>query len=408
MGGDLVVAPVAASFLVFILVAAPDRWKEQLVVAYLSRFALAVVHHSFAILPDSQFDAIRFERLAWLWAEDSRCFDNFNTGSELYPWIGSCIYIWSGRSSLLLQTLNCALGTLIVAFGMATVRAMAPQSQIDRRVGWWLSVYPSLMLYSAITMREVAIVLPFVGSVYCLVKWRIAGRYRLLPWAVLWAVVGQLFHTGMITVTVSVLAIGSFYVMREHGRHLFRVRFRRLNLGVTLGALVLTGVIVGAAWIAFSAGYAIDKLQRLLTTDFVTALSSWQGEVARGRASYLGWLSPGNLLDLVVQAPVRLVYFLGSPFLWQISGIGDLFGFLDGLVYVVLFVVVLRHIRKGAIAHPTYRMIALIAILAIVGFALVTSNYGTAFRHRAKFLPILVTLVAYGTSLTCPVRKRRL
>ena len=39
--------------------------------------------------------------------------------------------------------------------------------------------------------------------------------------------------------------------MREHGRNLFRVRFRRLNLGVTLGALGLTGVIVGAAWIAF-------------------------------------------------------------------------------------------------------------------------------------------------------------
>lgn len=407
MGEAIIAVPFAALFLVLFFAISPYRWREQLVVAYLARLTLAVVHYEFGVLPDSQYDAIRFERVAALWAADGRCFDDFSTGSMLYSWIGSCIYLAFGRSSLLLQTLNCALGTLIVAFAMGTVQVVAPRTHLDRKIGWWLAVYPSLMLYSAITMREVAIVLPSVAAVYCLVKWRAVRRYRLLAWTVVWALVGQLFHTGMITMTVAVVAIGLFFVVKEHGRHLFAIRFGKADLAVASVTLVLMCVLVGVAWVAISAGYGVDKLQRLLTTDIVTALSSWQDEVARGRAGYLGSLSPRSALDLVAQVPIRMVYFLGAPFLWQVSGLRDVLGFIDGLVYVGLVIAIVFHARRGAGAHPTYRILVVLGLLVIVGFSLVTSNYGTAFRHRAKFFPILVSLVAYGGYLTGPVYRWR-
>jgi hypothetical protein len=44
-----------------------------------------------------------------------------------------------------------------------------------------------------------------------------------------------------------------------------------------------------------------------------------------------------------------------------------------------------------------YRTAVLVVALMMIGFALVTSNYGTAFRHRGKFLPALVVLYGYGT-----------
>ena len=56
--------------------------------------------------------------------------------------------------------------------GMKTIRLLVPHGSHYRYVGWLLALHPSLLLYSAITMREVAVVLTFMASTYWLTKWR--------------------------------------------------------------------------------------------------------------------------------------------------------------------------------------------------------------------------------------------
>ena len=207
---------LALALLLVLVLLSGRRVRGAVLSAYGVRVGLSYVHSHLVPLPDSQFDAVAFEELAWTWARDGICLDDLTTGSGLYPWIGSCVYLVVGRSPLVLQILNAFFGTLIIIMAARTARLLAPGRGCDRMVAWMLALYPSLVLYSSITMREVAVVLPAVVSGYCLVRWSSLGGYRYAAWSVLWMVVSQLFHTGMIAVTCATVAVIGYVTLREH------------------------------------------------------------------------------------------------------------------------------------------------------------------------------------------------
>ena len=389
---------VSLALLTLLLAVTPRRFQSVVLSAYLLRVTLCYIHAYVLVLPDSQFDAIAFERIAWLWARDGQCFDDFTTGSRLYSWIGSCIYTVVGRSALLLQVLNSFLGTLIVLVGMKTIRLLAPHRSHYRYVGWLLALHPSLLLYSAITMREVVVVLTFMLSIYWLAKWRITERYGLAVWSILWMIVSQMFHTGMVTATVLIAALVIYYTLTEHWRGLMRVKILVRDAKAAALSLVVIATLAIGVSIMLNEGYGLDKLQRLKTQSVIDALTGWQEQSARGRAKYLGGASPSDWVALLLQMPVRLVYFVGAPFPWNISRVRDVWGFIDGGFLIVLVYAIVRDIKKGAWRRRAYRSIAAVLFAVILGFSVATSNYGTAFRHRAKFVPALIVLYAYGSS----------
>ena len=386
-------------FLSALLVVAPRRFWPIILCAYLIRATLCFVHSYALILPDSQFDAIRFESTAWLWAQDARCIDDFTTGSLLYSWIGSCVYVVAGRTAVLLQLINSFLGTAIVLVAMRTTQILIPHETRYRLVGWLLALHPTMLLYSAITMREVAIVLPFVLSMYWLVKWRVYKMYRYGVWSIFWILLSQMFHTGMIVGTMLVVSIVIYYTVADHWRRIARVRVALRDLNAVAGSVLVFALLILAASIMLGTGYGLDKIQRLATDGLLEALSGWQIQVARGRASYLKELQPSGLLDLVLQAPLRMLYFVTAPFAWTISKARDVWGFVDGSFLFVLLYLIVRDLANSRLRGSEFRIIGVIAIIMMMGFALVTSNYGTALRHRAKFVPVLIVVYAYGSSV---------
>ena len=392
---------VSIAFLFVLVLATDSRSRLVVLVAYLIRIAMAYVHAYVVPLPDSQFDAVRFERVAWMWARDGQCFDDFTSGSLLYSWIGSCVYLVVGRTELILQLVNCFFGALIVLVGLKTTRLVPYVRSYDHRVGWALALYPSLVLYSAITMREVAVVFCFGVSVYCLTKWASGHGYRYAVSAILWVAVSQLFHTGMIAATLTVVTVVMYVTVIEHWRGLARIRIRVQDARITVASLVVAGTLIGLGALALISGYGLDKLQQLTEAgaNFVQVLAGWQEQVARGRASYLGSLQPASWLDVMLQTPVRLAYFLGAPFAWMVGGARDVWGLLDGTFLLILCALLIGHsIRGRAWRRRAYSMVAVVVAVAIIGFSVVTSNYGTAFRHRAKFVPSLFVLYAWGVS----------
>ena len=328
---------VSIGFLAVLTLVTDRRTRPVVVVAYLIRMVMAYVHAYVVPLPDSQFDAIRFERMAWTWARDGQCFDDFTTGSLLYSWIGSCVYLVVGRKALVLQLANCFVGALIVLVGMRTARLLPHVRSYDRKAGWAIALYPSLVLYSAIMMREAAVVFCFAVSAYFLTRWASGDGYRYAVWAILWVAVSQLFHTGMVAATVTVVAVVMYVTIRENWRGLARIHIRVQDAQITVASLVLAGTLIGLGALALSTGFGVDKLQQLteVGADFVEVLGGWQQHVARGRASYLGSLQPDSWLDVLVQTPVRLAYFLGAPFAWMVAGVRDLWGFLDGTFLLI-------------------------------------------------------------------------
>ena len=391
---------VFAIFFLTLLVGGTSQRSRLIVVcAYLVRVAMCYLHAYTVVLPDSQFDAVRFESVAWSWGRDQKCIDDFTTGSLLYSWIGSCVYSLFGRAALLLQVLNAFFGTLIVLVSMRTVRLLAKNRRVDQFVGWVLAIYPTLVLYSAITMREVAVVLTFCLSIYSLVRWRTGGRFIYGVLAVSWMIISQLFHTGMLTGTVLVMCVFLYYTVTDHWRRVWSLRVTVHDARVRFVSIIVVAAFAIAGAVMVSGGYGLEKVQRLATEGFLEALSGWQEQVARGRAGYLLSLQADNLVTLALQIPLRVVYFMGAPFPWDISILRDAWGSIDGVFLLAIFVAIVRQYRNRSTRRTEFRMVALIVILMIVGFALVTSNYGTAFRHRGKFVPVLIVLYGCGVNL---------
>jgi len=362
--------------------------------AYFVRVGFSYVHAFVFVLPDSQFDAIRFERIAWEWASDGRCSANFTTGSLLYSWIGSCIYLAFGRSALLLQLVNAFFGTLVVFLAMRIAILVEPESTCYKRVGWLIAVHPSMVLYSVITMREVAVVFPFIVSVYWLSKWTISRNYRHAMSAIVWMLISQLFHTGMITGTVMVVSIVIYSVMTRHWPGWMTIRIRKSDLTSTVAASLIVVVIAAIALWVIATGYGLDKLGRLESQGLFEALVGWQENVARGRARYLDDGTSTTMFAVLLQLPVRLLYFMGAPFIWDVSRLRDFWGFVDGTFLLIIGFQIVRNMGSPAWRQRGRLLISAIVFVMILGFATVTSNYGTAFRHRAKFVPILVVLYA--------------
>ena len=387
-------------FLVIFLSVSPRRLLSIVVCAYALRVILVYIHAYVAELPDSQFDALRFESVAWMWAQDGQCLDDFRTGSLLYSWIGSCVYSAFGRSPVLLQVINAFLGTGIVLVAMQTMLVLAHRRPHYRYVGWLLALHPSLLLYSAITMREVTVVLASVLSVYWLVRWRNTGMYRHALWSIVWILVSQMFHTGMITGTATIVAFVLYHTVKIHWRGLLRIRASVRNVRTTVLSLMAISLMALVIPFMLSTGYGLDKLTRLFQMDVFEALSGWQAEASRGRAAYLYGVTSDQPVALMSQIPLRVIYFLGAPFIWMVARLRDIWGFLDGVFMLALSALIVRQIRSGMLRHQAYRTIALVAFAMVLGFAVVTSNYGTAFRHRAKFVPVLVVLYVYGRSVT--------
>ena len=148
-----------------------------------------------------------FELVAWFWARDGRWFDDFTTGSYLYSWLSSGVYLIFGRVPFLLHVINSYFGTLTIYFVMRSAQLLSPDTNLDRAVGWTLAFYPSAVLYSVLTMREAPIVLAMSISIHLLLSWVSTRRIAFGLGAISFVIVAQLFHAGMIGATLAVLLI---------------------------------------------------------------------------------------------------------------------------------------------------------------------------------------------------------
>ena len=113
----------------------------------------------------------------------------------------------------------------------------------------------------------------------------------------------------------------------------------------------------------------------------------------RGDAAYPDWTKINNLSELFYKIPVRTVYFLFSPYPWDIKKMSHLVGLLDSLFHMILVFLIFLNFRV-IWKDPALRTILLILIVYFIVFGVGVGNFGTGIRHRSKFIFGLLILVA--------------
>ncbi|AFY69751.1 hypothetical protein Pse7367_1460 [Thalassoporum mexicanum PCC 7367] len=371
------------AIVIFMISCAEPKVQKALLAAFLARAMLAILHIYGSPLPDSGHDAVMFERIGWEWSQEgiNWLLVNFPTGWRLYAWAIALFYTLLGRSELMIQAINVLFGTLVV-WNTYQIAKLLWGAKIAVRVAWTTALFPTLMLYSAITMREVAVVYPLTLGIYYLVAWQRSHQPLQLLGALIALVVSFSFHSGIL---VSFGMLGLMFVLKW---------LYALVMGLRKGIVrytVVAIVIVAIAGAIVASGWGLDKFGGSLANLSLESVGTAQSSRAISRASYLEGMYINSPVDLLTQTPIRLVYFLYAPFVWMIRNGFDLAAQLDVLIYVVITISLWRS-RRYILRDPAAQLVFALLFANLLVFSLSTSNYGTAIRHRAKFAPLAISL----------------
>ena len=100
---------------------------------------------------------------------------------------------------------------------------------------------------------------------------------------------------------------------------------------------------------------------------------------------------------MLLQTPVRMIYFFYTPFVWMISTAADIVGLFDALLYIFLSIYAFKGLAYLWCKDKLlFWAIVSILLVFLVVFAWGTSNYGTAIRHRQKIVWFLTIPAAIG------------
>ena len=151
-------AAIGLVYLVTFFIA--SRWPDISKIIYTAlivRILVILGGYYFFHLPDSTADAIGFEWGAWRYAQDGffNLFEKFTgPNSFFYSWLMAIPYSLFGRSMLIIQSIGLLFGVGSVFLGWLIAKKIWDDYSATK-IGWALALFPSLVLYSIIPLKEV-------------------------------------------------------------------------------------------------------------------------------------------------------------------------------------------------------------------------------------------------------------
>lgn len=376
---------------------------QILFLAFFLRLILVIYSEYVSFLPEYLgSDAQMFESYGWEYAQSGLLWliRNFKTGALFYSWIIGLIYSFIGRNQFVVELLNVLFGILIVLNVYKIVLLL-----YDKRSAYIASLiaafFPSLIYFSAVILRDVVIIYSLSLGLLFFFQWKKFHKAKNVFLSFVFFAISFAFHTGMLVFIIVFL----FLVFKDLFNKSLREPVRKNSMSFLLLIFMLIFFVA-----MIKTGWGMEKVGSLQYLS-LSKLAEIEKIAARGRSAYLIDLQISSIGDLLWQTPVRVFYFLFGPFVWRLHSILDLIGFFDAILYLILFIIIFRSFCL-LFKYDVNRDLFLFLFFGILVFALTVSNYGTALRHRAKFLPLLDILVVgifyiRRNSKNLPVKKRR-
>lgn len=367
------------------------RWPNTskfLVTALVIRVLVLLLGHYVFILPDSTDDAWTFEQLSWTWAQNGffNVFNHFTGPSpDFISWLIAIPYSLFGRSLLLAQSISLFFGIGSVFLCWLIAKKLW-NNQTANKVGWATALFPSLVLYSVLFLREVYIVFFISLALFGVVSWVKNNNLKFFILAILGFTGATFFHGAMI--------IGAIVFIFFVGIRSFKRMFKLLLNGkVSVTLLIFTFL-----FIASFATYLTNKItvpylgnfKEMTNTKNLSAITQLN---TRGDASLPKWTIINSTNELFYKAPIRAIYFVFGPFPWDVKKTKHLVGLFDSFLYMYIVFLILSNI-KFILKDPALRLILIILLSYIIVFAIGVGNFGTSIRHRSKFVIFFILLAA--------------
>lgn len=391
MGDMFGLASILVVFIVIILLA-----KRQPKVAVILYTALALrlltiyIGNNFFTLPDSAGDAYWFELQAYEWSKEG-----FPKVLYTYPgwadsffisYILAILYSIADRSVMLAQSLSLLFGTLsvLIIFRVAQKIWDTPTAI---KIGWFAAFFPSMILYSALIMREVFVTFFLLIALNYVVDWTRTHNLKSFFLAILNFMIGTSWHGGIFVGLVIFLIIA----FTPFIKNVFK---QFINGFISFTSLIGFMLIVALISIMSVNDVMIPKIGNI--TDFEVLKKEILKKnlvTNRGEARYPEWVVAKSESELIYKIPIKAIYLVFSPFPWDVKKASHLIGMFDGFMNLFLVYLIFRN-RKAIWADPALRIIFFILLGYLFAYGVGTGNFGTGIRHRTKFIFMFMLLAA--------------
>ena len=380
---------IAILFVCLVTFFMASRWPDVskiIFTALIVRILVMLSGYYFVNLPDATADALGFEWGAWNMAQGGffNLFNNFpGVNSFFFSWVMAFPYSLFGRSLLIIQSISLLFGLGSVLLGWM----LAKKIWDDRtaiKVGWVLALFPSLILYSILPLREVFCSFFLLMAVFNIINWVETKHLKFAILAIGGFVAAGFFHGPLFLGGIIFSIIFFISVFKESVKSLLILRIDLKNLiFLTLIFLFLLSYLSNEIYLPY-----IGRFEASID------LGNWNKIISdrlKGNASYPEWLAVNNSIEFFYKAFFRVFYFIFSPFIWDVKSFSHLIGMLDGFLYLVLFYFIFRN-RKNIWKNPALRIILLIFAAYLFAYGIGVSNFGSGIRHRSKFVIEIILL----------------
>lgn len=299
--------------------------------------------------------------------------------------LGMLFYVTDLPARLPAAVLDNVAGALTVVL-VYRIAALLFSPWVARRVGWWSCLTPSLIVWSAQTLKEPVVILLETLALHACIRLRTTrqrGGIPLVCTAAVVLLVAFRFYAAYLTAAVVVLSLA-----------MPRLRDRRPTVGLALviGGVLATFLIATGLLAQHQAMLESYDLARLQAVRDYTARTAGSGVLVG--YDLRSW--PG----LVASIAVGAAHLLLAPFPWQLAG-GSARMLLTVPDVVVWWWLVFAGLVPGLRAVARQRRGDVLPLLGFVLgmgllYSLTFSNVGLAYRQRAQLLPWLLIFAMAG------------
>jgi hypothetical protein len=297
-----------------------------------------------------------------------------------YYYMVTAEYYLLGSSLLVPRIVNCVGGALIVFYSYRLGSTVF--GRIEGQVAAvWATFFPSLIIWSVLNMRDIWLALSVLVIIWHALVLRerlVAGSIAVIALQLIWVH----YNRSYLVLIMGAATLAVFLVARS----------RRLGRDLLVGA----GFVVLLLALNQGLGVGKDSLDWL----DLDKVAKQRDLLARGDVAHSGYLAGFNLSDPVVLltfVPLGFVYFMFSPFPWQMTVARRLITLPEMLVWywTVPFV---WFAAKATLRERSGRQLALLLPVAVISltYSITSSNIGLAYRYRAQIIALYLVLAAAG------------
>lgn len=369
--------------------------KTMIISSFFIRIAImfwdVYARHIF-ILPNSEGDAewyhIKGVRYAFGFYSDKVDFG-------AYSYYVGRVYKMIGVQKVTIQFLHIFLAICSILLIYKILLMFNVDTKIRRRAIAFACFLPNIMMITTFFLQESVISFMIILSLYCYTKWWFGNKFVYLILSFVPSLLASVLHTGAIAVAVGIFSLVFVVSGKDHALKISPLRVLSIVVLIFVGILILS---------QFGDTFT-GKLRGGLSAESIVYERDVRESGGSGYSAGISGLPP--TLDLIVNTPIRMIYFVFSPLPWAWRGLADIIAFFGStLFYICTTYFSIKAIKrkpsrilKQDNISSYFLVLVVIILIAAIMFGWGVANAGSALRHREKFTYLFIILFAISKEI---------